>query len=606
MATGSDIAKAYVQIIPSADGIQGKLTEVMGGEAEKAGKSSGSKFGKALGKGIAAGGAALASATGAMTKALISGTQEVAQYGDQIDKMSQKLGLSATAYQQWDYVLGQAGADINSMSVGMKTLTNKLDDAKNGSESAQQMFAALGLSMEDLAGMSREEVFENVIYGFQGMADSTERAALANDLFGKSGQELTPLFNQSVEDTQALIAASDELGFVMGDQAVKNAAHYHDSLDTLTRTFGGVKNSLMGEFMPSITAVMDGLTALISGGDGVEQLTIGLNAFVMHISDAMPRILDTGTEIILALVNAIVDNLPQLLDAGMNAIVMLGMGIIENLPAIIEAGLQVIISLAQGIAESLPEMIPTIIDVVMEIVDILTEPSTLSLLIEASIAIIIALANGLIDALPKLIEKAPEIVGNLVTAIVQNAPKLLRAAFELIKTIGAGIFQNLRLVYDKGKEIVQKVQSGIHDLASGLWSAGMDIVKGIWQGISNGFGWIKPRISGWVGDLLGFFKRILKIGSPSKVFADEVGKWMALGMGEGFVDEMGTVEDMMGDSIPTAFDLLGKPGFSATARGSNAYNYGGVTIQILGRGKDADQLAVELQNALVRRAAAWA
>ncbi len=136
MANGADIAKAYVQIIPSADGMTDKLTEAMGGPAEQAGQKAGGKFGKALGKGLLAGGAALASATGAMTKALISGTQEVAEYGDHIDKMSQKLGLSSTAFQQWDYVLGQAGADINSMSTGMKTLTNKLDDAKNGSESA--------------------------------------------------------------------------------------------------------------------------------------------------------------------------------------------------------------------------------------------------------------------------------------------------------------------------------------------------------------------------------------------------------------------------------------------------------------------------------------
>ena len=605
MATGADIAKAYVQIIPSAEGIQGKLTEVMGGPAEQAGKKAGGRFGKALGKGLLAGGTAIATATGTMTKALMSGTQELSDYGDQIDKMSQKLGLSAESYQQWDYVLGQAGADINSMSTGMKTLTNKLDDAKNGSESAQQMFAALGLSMEDLNSMSREDVFESVIYGFQGMADSTERAALANDLFGKSGQELTPLFNQSVEDTQALIAASNELGMVMGDQAVKNAAHYHDSLDTLSRTFGGLKNNLMGQFMPAMTSVMDGLTKMFSGdSSGINGIKIGISTMVKHISDALPEILNAGAEIVLALGDAVIANLPELLNSATEMVMTIGMGLIEQLPLIIQSAMDILMALADGLIQNLPIIIPAVVDVVIQIVDSLID--NIDMLVDASIAIIMALAEGLIKALPRLIQKAPEIVGKLVDAVVRNAPKLLRAAWELIQKLASGIVQNLGTILQKGAEIVQKVISGIGGAISGLWSAGMDIVRGIWQGISNGFGWIKDRISGWVGDLLGFFKRILKIGSPSKVFADEVGKWMALGMGEGFVDEMGSVEDMMQESIPTAFDLLGKPGFKATASGAKAYNYGGVTIQILGREKDAEQLAVEMQAALVRRAAVWA
>ena len=102
MANGADIAKAYVQIIPSADGIKGQLTELMGGEAEKAGKSSGGKLGKALGKGFAAAATGLATGTAAMGAAFAAATTQTAAYGDNIDKMSQKLGLSTTSFQQWD------------------------------------------------------------------------------------------------------------------------------------------------------------------------------------------------------------------------------------------------------------------------------------------------------------------------------------------------------------------------------------------------------------------------------------------------------------------------------------------------------------------------
>ena len=655
MASGADIAKAYVQIIPSAEGIKGKLTELMGGEADSAGKSAGGKFSGSLGKALKTGGAvvgAVTAATSAMTGAIVGATNDVASYGDQVDKMSQKLGLSAAAYQQWDYVLGQAGADINSMSVGMKTLTNKLDDAKNGSESAQAMFAALGLSMEDLSSMSREEVFEATIYGFQGMADSTERAALANDLFGKSGQELTPLFNSSVEDTKALIAASSELGFVMSDEAVKASADYKDALDTMQRTMGGVKNSMIGEFLPSVTTVMDGITELFSGGDGIGKISEGIQSFINTLSESAPKFLETGSQIILAVGDAIIANLPQLVTAAGQTIMTLADGIIQQLPMIIETGLQILVSLATGIADSLPTMIPTIVSVVLQIVDTLTDPGTLSALIDASIAIIFGLADGLIAALPDLLEKAPEIVINLVQAIIENGPKLLEASImlvvnlvngivqnfpklissgkdivvtlvngvisftqkmfekgrELLDKLITGIVQNFPKVLAKGKEIVGKVVDGVKGALSTAINVGMNVVEGIWQGISNGLSWIKSRITGWVGNVMSFLKRLFKIGSPSKWSRDEIGQNIALGVGVGFEAGMDDVTKKMKASIPKISSLVDPLDISAGINSADAprYNYGGVTIQILGRGKDAEQLARELQASLERRAAVWA
>lgn len=602
MANGADIAKAYVQIIPSADGIQGKLTEIMGGEAESAGEQSGSKFGQFFGNALKAGGAiaaGFAAATAAITGTIISGTSAVAEFGDRIDKQSQKMGISARAFQEWDAIMQHSGTSIDSMQRGMITLQKA---AVNNADA----FEALGLSQEQVASMSTEDLFSATISGLQSMGEGAERTALASELLGGSAKELGALLNTSAEETEAMRQRVHDLGGVMSDEAVKAAADYQDSLQDMKTAFSGLKRGMMSDFMPSLSSVMDGLADLFSGNGGLDKINQGIQEFVTTIANQAPQFMQVGTQLILSIADAITVNLPLLLSAAFDVIMQLGQGLLQNLPLIIESGLQVILSLAQGIAESLPELIPTIIDVAMQIVDTLTQPDTLSMLIDASIAIIIALANGLIEALPRLLQKAPEIVQNLVTAVVQNAPKLLKSAFELVKTLASGIVQNLGLILQKGKEIVQKVISGVGQAISGLWSAGMDIVRGIWQGISNGFSWITGQIRSWVGNLVSFFKKILKIGSPSKVFADEVGKWMALGMGEGFVDEMGSVEDMMQDSIPTAFDILGKPGFSATARGTNAYNYGGVTIVIPGRGKDADQLAVELQNALVRRAAAWA
>ncbi len=224
-----------------------------------------------IGKAMGAAAAAVGTAAIAAGKKLTELAMETANAGDEIDKTSQKLGMSAESYQKWDYVLSQSGVEITSMTTGLKTLTNQIDDAKNGSTDAQARFAKLGISMSDLKTMSREDIFAATIAGFQNMSDSTERAALANDLFGKSGQNLTPLFNESAESTRELMQAAEDLGFVMSNKAVKASADFNDSLDTLQKTFGGVKNNIVGELLPGFTTIMYGLSDQLAGNEKAKE-----------------------------------------------------------------------------------------------------------------------------------------------------------------------------------------------------------------------------------------------------------------------------------------------------------------------------------------------
>ena len=210
--------------------------------------------------------ASIGAGIGVAGGALFAFADKSAKSADTIDKMSQKLGLSAQAYQEWDYVLQISGADIQSMSTGLKTLTNKFDDAQNGGSGAIETFERLGLSMEDIQGLSREDLFATVITAFQGMEDSAERAALANDLFGRSGQELAPLFNTTAEETQKLIQQVNEMGGVMSDEAVKNGAAFQDSLTALKTAFGGASNSLAKDLIPKITTMADSITNFVSSG----------------------------------------------------------------------------------------------------------------------------------------------------------------------------------------------------------------------------------------------------------------------------------------------------------------------------------------------------
>ena len=169
-------------------------------DASQTTKSFGKRMGGALktaGKIGAASIAAVGTAGALMAKKIWSGTQELAEYGDHIDKMSQKMGISAQAYQEWDAVLQHSGTSIDSMRRGMTTLSQQ---AQKGADA----FDKLGISQEELASMSQEELFSATIEGLQKMEAGTERTALAQQLLGGSAKELGALLNTSAEETQKM------------------------------------------------------------------------------------------------------------------------------------------------------------------------------------------------------------------------------------------------------------------------------------------------------------------------------------------------------------------------------------------------------------------
>ena len=203
-----------------------------------------------MGKAVAIGaGVAVAGLFGIATKA--------AESTDRIDKMSDKLGLSISGFQEWDYILGQNGISIDSMQGGLKTLTNMYDELGKGSKTATDSFGRLGLTMDDLAGKSQEEVFGIVVEKLQGMTNETERAAIANDLLGRSGSELAPLLNAGAEATEDLRQRAYDLGLVMGDDAVKAGVVFGDTMDDLKKSFGVVVAQVGVEVMPIFQKLMN-------------------------------------------------------------------------------------------------------------------------------------------------------------------------------------------------------------------------------------------------------------------------------------------------------------------------------------------------------------
>ena len=557
MAT--ELAKAYVQIVPSAEGLSGSLSNILGGEASSAGKSAGGKFSSAMGGVLKTGAAAIAgigtAAIGAGT-ALTGAAAGVASYGDHIDKMSQKMGLTAEAYQEWDAVMQHSGTSMDTMKSSMKTLAN-------AAETNNKAFKELGITENDLKNMNQQQIFEATIAGLQNVEDDTQRTYLAGKLLGKGATELGALLNTSAEDTQAMRDRVHELGGVMSDEAVKNSAAFQDSLQDLQTSFTGVKNSVMSEMLPSFTSVMDGLASLVVGEEGAkEKITAGIQGIVSNISEAMPQLvegfstlaealLEVAPELITTLAQGILDAIPELLPTLVEVVGQIGSNLIELLPQLVEVGLQVIVELANGIAESLPDLIPTIVDTMLTIVDTLID--NIDMLIDAAIAIIVGLAEGLVEALPQLIERLPEIIVAIVEGLVENAPKLLEAAVQIIVALTTGLIESLPELIAHLPEIIVAIVNGIINLAGDMVEAGKALVDGIWKGIKENWDSIVSNVKELGGKLVDSVKGFFKIGSPSKLFADEVGQWIPEGVAVGIeanADSVnGAVEEMVNDAL---------------------------------------------------------
>ena len=208
-------------------------------------------FGTKLGNGIKTAGKwglAIGAAATAAGAALLAVTTKASETGDRVDKLSQKVGLSRQAFQEWDYVLGQNGIEVEKLQTGIKTMTDAMSGVGKGAKS----FETLGIAINDSNGKlrSQEEVFADTVKALQGVEDQTLKASLATDLFGRAGTELMPLLNQTSASTEELTKRAHELGLVMSDDAVDASVVFGDTMDDVKSALGMVGVQVGMEIMP--------------------------------------------------------------------------------------------------------------------------------------------------------------------------------------------------------------------------------------------------------------------------------------------------------------------------------------------------------------------
>lgn len=459
---------------------------------------------------------------------------DVASYGDNIDKASQKMGISAEAYQEWDAVLQHSGANIGSLKRGMTTLAK-------ATETSSEEFEKLGISQEELAGMSQEELFSRTIEGLQNMGEGTERTILAQKLLGGSAKELGALLNTSAEDTQAMKDRVHELGGVMSDEAVKASAAYQDSLQDFQTAMQGIKMNMVSEFLPSVTTIMDGLQEIFAGNadEGAQMITQGVDDLLANLDQAIPKMLEVGGKILGALFDAIIDNLPKIMESGTKIILKLVEAIIEHLPEIIETGIEIILILTEGILNALPDLITKLVEAIV---------ASLPLLIEGGIRLIIALVQHLPEIIMALINAVPQIIQAIIDAfapLVSDLGDVFKRAWEHIKENAKTAFTDIWNKIKEALHIDDAIQWGkdlIDNFIGGIWKKAQDL----WDTISN--------IAGGIGDFIGFSEPKKGPLSNFHTFAPDMMELFAKGIKDNerlITDQIGKSFDFGEDIVPT-------------------------------------------------------
>lgn len=213
-----------------------------------------SKFQKEIGTGIKNACKVAMVGLGALAGATVMTINQTREYADRVDDMSKQIGLSKKGFQEWDYIIKRFGGNIEGLKMGMKTLVTQTINANSGNKAAIANFQKLGISIKNNNGQlkNQEQLFEEVVAKLQKYPDGVAKAKLANDLFGRSGADLMPMFKENATAISELKTEMEKLDIVMSDEQIEAANTCSDNLETIQRGFGVITMSLGNELIPTV------------------------------------------------------------------------------------------------------------------------------------------------------------------------------------------------------------------------------------------------------------------------------------------------------------------------------------------------------------------
>lgn len=176
----------------------------------------------------------------AITAPLLLAAQRYASMGDEINKASQRTGVGIEALQELKYAAEQSGLEFGTLEGGLRKMQKALFEAVSGSPEARKSLAGIGLTIQDLKNLSPDEQFQLIGDRINQITDPAARAAVAMQIFGKSGAELLPLFAEGAEGMQALRDRARALGLVFSKDDAEAATTFGDTLDDLWKQLNAI------------------------------------------------------------------------------------------------------------------------------------------------------------------------------------------------------------------------------------------------------------------------------------------------------------------------------------------------------------------------------
>jgi len=445
-------------------------------------------------------GTAIVASAAATTTAVVGLATDAAGTADEIDKMSQKIGISNEAYQEWSYVMGQNGMDVEKLSVGMKTLVSQMDSAASGTASAQENFDKLGISIYDASNKlkDQETILNETMHALADMENGTEKSRLATELFGKAGIEMMPMLNQGSVAMDELTQRAHDLGLVMSDDAVSAGVTLGDTIDDIKQSFSMIATNLGSAVIPIIQQFAD----LIIANMPLIQESIG--ALAPILADVVSTFLPIITELAQTLLPIVVDLINQLLPV-----------ITEIATAILPVFVQLINMLLPPLIEIIQAVLPLLVSIIQALMPVLnTIISLLTPILDLFMSLIAPIVELVTAAITPLIEILAELINDILKPFI---PIIEFLAKVLTVTLGAAL-KGLTSVIDG----IMQAFGGLIDFITGVfsgnwkkaWQGIVDIFSGIFSGIVN---IIKAPINAIISGINSVFSAIGTIEIPDWV-----------------------------------------------------------------------------------------
>lgn len=434
--------------------------------------------------------------------------------------MEQATAFSASLIQSLGGDTQAAAEYANQAIMDMSDNANKMG---TDIESIQQTYQSL------MRG--NYAMLDNLKLGYGGTKSELER--LVADAEELTGQALDPdkfsdvitaihavQENMGITGTTAAEAATTIEGSVGMMRAawsnlMTGIADENADLDTLIGNFVTSVETAAGNIIPRVTQILSGM------GAAIEQLAPILAAEVPGlITSVLPSLVSAGAQLLAGLATGLVSATPQLVSSIPGIMSSVVAAFAANGPALMAAGQQLMDMVSNGIVNGFPAIL------------------------ENGTQILTQLIDGITGAIPNLIASLPAVIMAIVEFIADNLPRIVESGVDILMHLITGLISAIPSLVAVLPQIINAIVNGIGSLMGSVVEAGKNIVEGIWEGISGAAEWLKEKVTGFFSGIVDGAKDLLGIHSPSTVFAD-MGRNMALGMGEGWDSEFSKIKDQI-------------------------------------------------------------